>query len=115
VASGRLDRSPRMLSTSGIYSLLDINTAVVHSRAIPMIGYRVDHFIETRVNLAGHFDAISARTGIWCHDNEVEHATPKALIENIRRAFDTIDNRRILPPFESGIREQAASMHLKFT
>jgi len=46
-----------------------------------MIGYRVDHFFETRINLAGHFDAISAKAGSWCHDNEVEHTTPKALIE----------------------------------
>jgi hypothetical protein len=28
---------------------------------------------------------------LWCYDNEIEHATPKALIGNPGRAFDAVD------------------------
>src|ERR1700742_3839065 len=74
-----------------------------------MIGYRINHFVETRINLAGYFDAIGATAGIWCHDNEVEHTTPKALVEDRRRALDAIDHRSIWPPSQVGIRKQSAS------
>ena len=92
-----------------VFSLLDINPTVLDSSLVSMIGYRVDHFIEPRINLAGHFDAVSTKTWLRSHDNEVEHATPKALVENVRRPFNAVDHRRIRPPSESGIREQGAS------
>src|SRR6476620_12754157 len=92
-----------------VFSLLDIDAAVVQARPVPVIGYRVDHFVETSINLARYFDAISAKAGIWCQDDEVECPTPKALIENKRRAFDAVDHRSIWPPSKGGIGEQTAS------